>query len=73
MVNTSKIEKLSKAFIRGSKISPADVFNRYKIQANTFHRCLNSLKKNGWVFNKEKIKKTDGTFYTKYWLESRPL
>lgn len=63
---TPKIKRLKTAFLSGCELSPKQVWEHFSMQANTFHRSMNVLKKRyGYSFSKRKVK-YGGKVYYKY-------
>jgi hypothetical protein len=72
MSHTSKISQLKAALEGGEVLTPQSAGTRFKMQHNTFHRCLHALKKrHGFIIGRKEIAHPFGN-YNIYWLEGRP-
>jgi hypothetical protein len=55
--------ELRAAFLRGEELTPQQAI-RYGMQANSFHRAMFYLKREGFVFIKTPHKSNDKTYYS---------
>ena len=70
-VEYTKISKVESLLRSGKRFTPAHVWTRYGIQANTLHRCFNQLKKMGYKIGRKEYRTKNGKF-SSYWCESAP-